>query len=515
MSKQKVGEALFRDNHTKAAPRTLGLSRRENQTMKDPIFATARDLATAIRKRRVSAVEVLEAHLAHIARDNPALNAIVTLNEEEARVRAREADAALARGKALGPLHGVPVTIKDSFATAGLRTTSGFPPLANYIPTEDATVVARLRAAGAIVLGKTNLPLLVHGFQTDNPIFGRSNNPWDLKRTPGGSTGGGAAALASGMSPLEIGSDYGGSVRIPAHYCGLFSIKPTERRVPLTGHIPELPGKPRSARHVATPGPLARSVEDLALALQVIVGPDPAEPEIPPVPLAPVPKPTWRALRVAWSDDFGGLQVTRDTRAALEALVAELERRGCVVERRRPDGFDFPGIWETYGELRQCEIGSAMSSELEAECAANFGVSATSKDPEMRGMARRLNATLRQYTETLARRDACIAATERFFETCDVFLCPVTVGPAFPHCATGTPIAVDDRHVPYRLGGTGYTSPFNLTGNPVVVVPLVRSTEGLPIGIQLVGARWSDMKLLAIAGRFVELTGPFQRPPGY
>ena len=200
------------------------------QTARGLVFSSAHEVAAAIRDRRVSAVEVVNAYLARIARHNPALNAIVTLNEEGALARASEADAALARGEFWGPLHGVPVTIKDSFATAGLRTTSGFAPLANYIPAVDATVVARLRAAGAIVLGKTNLPMLVHGFQSDNAIFGRSNNPWDLERTPGGSTGGGAAALAAGLSALEMGSDYGGSVRIPAHYCGVYSLKPTELR---------------------------------------------------------------------------------------------------------------------------------------------------------------------------------------------------------------------------------------------------------------------------------------------
>ncbi len=485
------------------------------QSLKELVFANAHELATAIRKRRVSATEVLEAHLAQIARHNRTLNAIVTLNEEEARGRAQEADTAVARGEDWGPLHGVPVTIKDSFATAGLRTTSGYPPLANYIPPEDATVVARLKAAGAIVLGKTNLPLLVHGFQSDNPIFGRSNNPWDLKRTPGGSTGGGAAALASGMSPLEIGSDYGGSVRIPAHYCGLYSIKPTNHRVPLTGHIPDLPNRPRGVRHVSAPGPLARCVQDLVLALQMIAGPDPREPEVPPVPVTIARARPWKTLRVAWVDDFGGVKVSRETQVALQELVAVLQQRGCTVARCMPKGFDFPAVWETYGELRQCEVGGSLPPELEVECAANFGVSLASDDPEMRGMARRLNATLRQYTATLAKRDVYIAAAERFFESWDVLLCPVTVGPAFPHCPIGTPIAVDGRDVPYRLAGTGYTSPFNLTGNPVVVVPLARSAEGLPIGIQLVGRRWSEMELLAIAERFMQVIGPFQRPPGY
>ena len=229
------------------------------QTARGLVFASAHEVATAVRERHVSAVEVAHTYLARIARHNPALNAIVTLNEEGALARAKEADAALGRGEIWGPLHGVPVTIKDSFATAGLRTTSGYRPVANHIPTVDAIVVARLRAAGAIILGKTNLPMLVHGFQSDNAIFGRSNNPWDLERTPGGSTGGGAAALAAGLSALEVGSDYGGSVRIPAHYCGVYSLKPTEHRIPTTGHIPELPGGPRGVRHVATPGPLARN----------------------------------------------------------------------------------------------------------------------------------------------------------------------------------------------------------------------------------------------------------------
>jgi len=495
-------------------PGALVLGQHRKWTKHDPAFATAHELAAAIRERRVSAVEVLEAHFARIARHNPALNALVTLNEEGACARAQEADAALARGQMWGPLHGVPVTIKDSFSTAGIRTTSGFPALANHVPDSDATAVARLRAAGAIVLGKTNLPLLVHGFQTDNPLFGRTNNPWNLSRTPGGSTGGGAAAIAAGLSPLELGSDYGGSVRIPAHFCGIYSLKPTDNRIPLTGHIPELPGH-RGVRHVATPGPLARCVQDLALALQVMAGPDPRHADVPPVPLTPASEPSWTTLRVAWVDDFGGITVTRDTRTALARLVATLQERGCTVARCLPENFDFPGIWETYGELRQCEVGGAMTPELEKECAANFGVSAQSDDPELRGMARRLNASLRQYTATLAKRDAYIAGVEQFFESWDVLLCPVTVGPAFPHCAPGTPIPVDEGHVPYRLGGTAYTSPFNLTGNPVVALPLTRSNDGLPIGVQVVGRRWGEMKLLAVAERIAELTVPFERPPGY
>jgi len=231
--------------------------------MKEFVFQTAAQLAGIIRSREASSAEVLEDHLRQIREHNPALNAVVTLDEERALERAREADAALAQGEIWGPLHGVPVTIKDTFETAGLRTTASFKPLADYRPQTDATVVARLRAAGAIILAKTNMPELALDIQSVSPIFGRANNPWDLGRTPGGSTGGGAAAVAAGLSPLEVGSDIGGSIRIPSHFCGLFGFKPTENRVPESGHIPGLPGEPRTVRHMGVFGPLARSVEDL------------------------------------------------------------------------------------------------------------------------------------------------------------------------------------------------------------------------------------------------------------
>lgn len=205
--------------------------------MIDTVLSSTIQLAAAIRAGHVSAVEVLEAHLAQIDSYNLALNAVVTVDAEQARVRAREADAALVRGEMWGPLHGVPFTLKDAHSTADLRTTAGFPPLADHVPREDGTVTARLKEAGGVLIGKTNVPAMLADFQTSNPIFGRTNNPWNVERTPGGSSGGAAAALASGMTPFEIGTDLSGSIRIPAHYCGLFGLKPTERRVSLAGLI--------------------------------------------------------------------------------------------------------------------------------------------------------------------------------------------------------------------------------------------------------------------------------------
>jgi amidase len=451
----------------------------------DLLFTSASELARLVAGGKISATELLEEHLAQIRRCNPALNAIITLDEERARRRARQADEALARGELWGPLHGVPITIKDSFETADLLTTSGYPPLQEYIPTKDATAVARLKAAGAVILGKTNLPALAMDAQTNNPIFGPTNNPWNLAYNPGGSTGGGAAALAAGMTALELGSDLGGSVRIPAHSCGVFALKPTEWRVPVSGHIPPLPGTPPAEQHLNTVGPLARSVEDLALALRIIAGPDGRQLEVPPVPVGELPDLQLKSLRLAWTDQFGEHPVTRETQAAILRLVDNLTRSGCTLRRESLAEFDFAGAFDLFKQL----------------CVAE-------------GPERVEETSLRAYTGWMQARHAFTTAMNRVLETCDALLCPVAMRSAFQHCPSGTPLDVDGQTVRYLRGQLWYTTPFNITGNPAVALPLARSAEGLPIGLQVVGRRWEEMRLLAIAGRLTEITGQFQRPPG-
>jgi amidase len=484
------------------------------------VFAAAHELARAIREREVSAVDVLEAHLQQIARHNPTLNAIVTLDEERPYQRAKAADAALARGEIWGPLHGVPVTIKDAFETARLRTTSSYKPLANYVPQQDATVVARLRAAGAIILAKTNMSLLATDYQSNSPVFGPANNPWDVRCTTGGSSGGSAAVVAAGLSPLDIGSDLGGSIRVPSHFCGVFGLKPTEHRVSSAGHIPDWcvpgsPGVPRSVRHMGVYGPLARSVADLRLCLSLIEGPDGRQAAVPAVPAARMAEQMLRGYRIAWSDDFGGVPVTAETRAALEMLAGRLTQLGCRIERHNPPGFDFTAAWQTWGEIAGAEVGAALPAHLRFLFRVLF-LTMRGRSPINRGIVRGAGRlSMRQYLRALARRDALIAVLERFLTDWDAWLCPVTVGPAFTHRKTGALIEVDDQRVPYMMGAGAYTSVFNLTGNPVVVLPAAHSREGLPIGVQVVGRHWSDLKLLAIAEQLVEVTGPFQRPPGY
>lgn len=477
----------------------------------DP-FCSALELASAIRERRCTAAELVELYLSRIERHNAALNAVCTLDAAGARRRAREADAALARGERQGPLHGVPMTIKDALETEGVRTTGGHPPLKDYVPARDAPAVARLRAAGAILLGKTNVPPLSADYRADNPIFGRTNNPWHVERTPGGSTGGGAAAVAAGLSAFDVGSDLAGSVRTPAHFCGLFALKATERRIPSAGHIPEPPGQPRAVRHMNVLGPLARSLEDLGTLTRILSGPDPREPDVPPVPWEEPAQKALREHRFAWSTDFGGIPVTRETKQAIGRLAAELARCGCVVEERNPEGFDFGAAWETWGEIAICER-AATSRERSAERVAALNATLGEHWAVARGSAKGVHAGVAEYMGALNRRDALIGVLERFFQRWDAFLCPVSVGPAIAHVPFGTPIDVDGHAVPYFIAGTAYTCPFNLTGHPAVVVPLTRSTEGLPIGVQLVGRRWSEPALLAAARMLSAISGSFVPPP--
>src|SRR5215207_319673 len=281
-------------------------------------FETATRLARAIRNGRLSSVEATEAHLQRIARLNGPINALVVVDRDGALKAARAADRAQAKKDRLGPLHGVPITIKEAFDVAGLHTTSSHPPLKDNVAREDAGLVARLRAAGAVILGKTNVPELCADFQTDSPLFGTTKNAWDDQRTAGGSTGGGAVAVAARLSPLELGSDIGGSVRNPAHYNGIFSLKPTEWRVPGRGHVPNLPGQTRTGRWMGVFGPLARSVEDLETALRIIDGPDGYDTEGAPVPLGPAPAAKPKNLPIAFIDSNPPVRASADTASVVQ-----------------------------------------------------------------------------------------------------------------------------------------------------------------------------------------------------
>lgn len=489
--------------------------------MSDLVFLSTCQLASGIRERRFSAVEVLDAHLAQIAKHNPTLNAIVTLDAVGARHHAQAADEALSRGENWGLLHGVPFTIKDYIATAGIRTTSSYPPLAKYIPDQDATVVARLKSAGAILLGKTNLPKLSQGFQTDSPLFGRTNNPWNLAYTSGGSSGGSAAAIAAGLSPLDIGGDIGGSIRIPAHFCGVYGFKPTEYRVSNAGTVVRLvPFK--AVRHLRVLGPLARSLEDLQLCLSIIEGPDGQDWQVQSAPPESNQALPLKNYRFAWTNDFG-VPVTSETRSTLENLANIIAAQGACVEQGCPAELKITKALRTYGQMIGTELGvfepawaRSLSPLLE------LVLSTKAHDPVTQGILQGLRFTFRQYAEALTRQEVFIGQLETFFADWDAWLCPVTCGPAFAHLPLKgnldsffKTLTVDNHTLPYNVWGLTHAPLFNLTGHPVVVIPAGRSESGLPIGVQVVGKRWRDRQLLAIAKYLTDLLGGWHSPPGY
>lgn len=480
--------------------------------MSDLVFLPAHQLAQMIRERQVSAVDVLEAHLQQIAAHNSQINALITINEENARQQAKAADQAITEGENWGALHGVPITVKDVFETAGLCTTCGWRGLADYVPAQDATAVARLKSAGAVILGKTNLAILASDFQSHSD-FGRVNNPWNLSYTAGGSSGGSAAAVAAGFSPLDLCSGMGGSGRIPAHFCGVFGMKPTEFRVPMTGAWAQPLEGDRGLQGLYMAGAMTRSVTDLKLWLSLVEGADQRSWFVSPTVLEQVEDRPLNHYRVAWTDSFGAVPAAAETCTVLERVAQTLVDEHCIVEKLNPPNFDFTGALETVGNL----IGAWVSSRP------------IPKRPTLRDDLRRLiaggtamNSVLRgtrfnlpRYGAALVQRDRFTTELEHFFTQWDVWLCPTVAIPAFPHQPTGKSLEIDGVSVNYLSTGVNYTGLFTLTGHPVVVVPVGQTKTGLPIGIQVVGRRWQDYALLEFVEKLISRFGTWQRPSGY
>lgn len=473
-------------------------------------------LRAKMRGGELTAGELLHSSLQRIERFNPQINALVTLDQAGAQRAAQQADESLRSGRAWLPLQGVPISIKDSFETAGLRTTSSHPPLRNHVPAEDATAVARLRAAGAVIIGKTNLPELAGDPQCHSPLFGPTNNPWNPALTSGGSSGGSAAAVAMGFSWLDLGSDIGGSIRIPAAYCGVSGLKATENRIPRTGHIPHLPGTPRSVRHLLSFGFLARSIGDLRLGLDLVAGPDGRDTEVPPITPPAVSRMPSRPLRVAWWDDFAGLPLCPRTRAGLQQTVARLQQQGVVVERCCPPGFDFVQAWHAYGIIAGAEIGLGMPA-FERHFLHAVGKLLPRSQRLARNLSQGLVGNWPRYNAALNKREQLIIQLEQFLDSWDVWLCPVAPTVAYEHCRVsryGKPpvIVVDEQPLAYFDATLSMTTPFSLTGSPVVVMPAA-IIEGLPVGLQWVGKRWHDEALLDTCGQIEPMLDGYCRPP--
>lgn len=451
-------------------------------------------MAREIRCGNVTARELVEACLQRIEQVNPQINAVVQLCAERALKEADTLDQAAANGEFKGPLHGVPITIKDSLDTEGIISTGGTLGRKHHIPDQDAPVVARLRDAGAILLGKTNTPELTLSGETNNLIYGRTSNPFDLERSPGGSSGGSAAIIASGGSALELGSDTGGSIREPAHLCGITGIKPTTGRTPRSGHIVPFGGGVMDS--LTQIGPMARYVEDLVIALPLICGPDGCDPAVVPVPMGDPADVDVSKLRIAWYADNEIVSPDENTSRVVTQVAQQLSQQGFNIEHQL-----LPGMHELVDlttELRESANAGLILRLLE-----RFGT--TEPGPDLKGYLteKSLAGAKSIDPELMEKIDQARSAALGFFKHYDAILCPTSHALARPHRASHGD----------SFNDWSYMTIHNLLGWPGVSVRAGSSAEGLPVGVQVVAAPWREDACLALALEIENLGGGYQRPP--
>jgi aspartyl-tRNA(Asn)/glutamyl-tRNA(Gln) amidotransferase subunit A len=465
-------------------------------THEELCFSSAADLAAWVRKKQVSPVEVTDAFLARIEKINPQLNAYVTVTADLARVAAQRAEAAIMAGATCGPLHGVPFSIKDLVFTAGVRTTGGSQVFRDFVPEQDSLVVSRLKTAGGIMLGKTNTPEFGYKGTTENLLFGATRNPWALAKTPGGSSGGAGAATAAGLAPLSIGTDGGGSIRIPASFSGIYGLKPT------FGRVPDLPGF-GGWHSLAHTGPMTRTVADAALMMDVLAHPDERSRLCVPAPeqsftqtLASYP----RKLRIGWTPDLGYAAVEPQVSKTLTQAVSAFREIGWEIEEATP-GFSDP--FEMFTTTVRAE-NYVVAGELLAEHGQLF-------DPAQRAFVQvSAGITALDYLRAERERAKLCAQLATFFEKYDLLITPTVPLPPFTIGSRIKAIAGRKIHV---LGWMVFTYPFNLTGNPAASIPCGWTGDGLPIGMQIIGRRFADAVVLQASAAFEEVRPWIQKRP--
>jgi Asp-tRNA(Asn)/Glu-tRNA(Gln) amidotransferase A subunit family amidase len=461
---------------------------------------SATKLAALIRGRAVSPVEVVGAYLRRIEQLNPRLNAIVTLSPD-ALERAREAEAAIMRGGDVGMLHGVPITIKDTIETKGLKTTSGSVLRAQHVPDKDAPAVARLKNAGVILLGKTNVPEMAIPYECDNPVFGRTNNPHDLRLTSGGSSGGEAAAISACLSPAGLGSDLSGSIRVPAHFCGIVGLKPTTGRVPLAGHYPPAVG-PFALGAVV--GPMARHVEDLSLLLSVLTELNETKSvSAPEEKTQDGRRKDMRGWRVALYLDEGRAPVTNETQQAIHAAAHALTEAGLMIVEEKPPGLEgaldfWPALFSRASTIQL--RGIYQGQETKAGGVVRSVLASADNAPQ---------PSLDEFINAWSERDILSAELVQWMNTTPLIIAPVGAAPAFEHGARR--VEVEGQAISI-FRAFNYSRICNVIGLPSVSIPAGRTREGLPIGVQIIGRPFAESTVLAAASIIEESLGGWVQP---
>ncbi|AUP77714.1 amidase [Flavivirga eckloniae] len=475
------------------------------------IFKSATEITQLIRDKKISCVEVVKQFLNHIERHNKTINAITDIRDyNDIIIEARFKDKLLNKGGVLGPLHGLPITVKDTYNVAGLITSNGNPKLKGNIVVNDAELVTRLKKAGAIIIGKTNLALYALDWQSTNPWFGQTNNPYNLNHVVGGSSGGSAAALASGFTALELGTDAGGSIRVPAHFCGVCGIRTTESALPNRGNM-ETPKMPRFGRYLTSNGPLARNVDDLMLAMEVLWNNKQQFSENPPVALKQSQY-NGEELNIAYSLVLDGLFLDKEYNEVYLSFLDKVRQSKHKLVQSKPS-YSPNALINLWGRIAGFDFGATMKQMPLKGLIAYLFIKFKYKDSQWaRGMRQGAKSSSSGYVKALQLKDDVSDAFTDFFSRHDVWMTPVSMAPAFKHQKTGTPFEINKWKIPYTKAFVPYNFPSTIPGHPIVVIPIGITKKGLPVGIQIHGQKWHDYKLLQIAKELEQFTSGFIIP---
>lgn len=488
--------------------------------MTELAFQSAIEQVGAIKAGKISSSELLAYYLERIDKWNPALNAIVAMDVEQAKARARAADEALSKNESWGLLHGLPMTVKDTLEVAGMPCTAGAPPLKDHVPKKHAAAVQALVDAGAIVFGKTNVPLFAGDFQSFNDIYGQTNNPWDTSKTSGGSSGGAAAALSAGLCGLEVSSDLGGSIRMPAHFCGIYGHKPSYGIVPQKGHIPPPPGiftgDYAAGVDMMVAGPLARSIEGVELALEIIAGPEPPDRRAWTIKLPPPRKQALTDYKIGlWLDD-PACPVDAGVGDAIQAAVDRLSQNGAAISDTRPE-MDFNGSYEVFLNLNAAVMGAGVPEKMFKKWVDTAETLSPDDRSYLAHQIRGATQRQRRWVEQDGMRELLREKWADFFKTYDVLICPPAILPAFAHdhgYIFDRMLPVNGKDRPY-MDIMAWAHLASVAKLPATVLPVGRTPEGLPVGMQVMGPYLEDRTPIHAARLFSEIIGGFVPPPGF
>lgn len=479
--------------------------------MKSIVFKSATEINKMIRNGEISCEEAVLQFLAQIHKHNHVINAISNLrNTEDIIQEAKEKDRLLKEGTILGSLHGLPMTVKDSFYVKGLISSNGNPKLAKNVADCDAELVRVLKESGAIIIGKTNLALYAMDWQTTNSWFGQTNNPYDIDHVPGGSSGGSAAALAAGFTSLELGSDAGGSIRVPAHFCGVCGIRTTESALSNRGNL-TMPGLPRMGRYLTSNGPLARNIDDLILATEVLWEGQIRHSEIPPVPFK-LFKYQGEKLNIAYSNTLDGLNMDKEYKEIYQSFLDKINSSGHTLVRSKPS-YISSELTKLWGRIAGFDFGAALKRIPLKGLLAYLFIRIKYKDKLWaRGMMQGASSSHFDYLTALQMKDDVSDTFTEFFNKYDIWITPVSISPAIKHQETGIPLEINGWKLPYTKGFIPYNFPTTIPGHPIVVIPIGLVKNGLPVGVQIHGAKWNDYRVLQIARELEKLTNGFSIP---